>query len=196
MFVHQQKGLTTAVTMMSPNDHEGFPSRPSTEKIAMNAPSTMLEQHLQDCAALTDRIRRGLAPEPLTDDLTDRLPRAIVPAECDTPAPSAPKPIEIPADVAAWIAKDEKRVTMLKLLTAALAEGERVTAARLTQDGYIRLANACDFLHELQKRGAMLIVPGSQAMATYQGNRVRLAVYRLRREGETPVGAIPQRRAA
>jgi hypothetical protein len=190
-----RKGLTTAVTMMSPNDHEGFPSRPSTEKI-MNAPRTDLESYLQDIAYVCDRIRDGRAPEPLTDEMMDKLPKAIVPAECDTPAPPAPKPIEIPPHVEAWINKDEKRRTMKKLMTIALSEGEKVTAARLTQDGYIRLANACDFLMELTKRGALLVVPGAQAMTTYQGSRVRLTVFRLRREGETPVGAIPARRAA
>ena len=157
----------------------------------MNAPQTMMEDHLQESLRIGARIREGLAPEPLTDDLLDKLPpitAPVVPAECETP-----KPIEISTAAVAFVGKNVKRQTMYGKMYRKLADEGRVNASDLTSDGYIGISEGRDFLASMADLG-VLIAPGRSCQVMEKGRAHRLLVYV--NAAVHMGGSIPRRRAA
>lgn len=133
---------------------------------------TALESHLQECAAITHRIREGIAPEPLTDEMMDKIPisKPVVPAECVTPAPQG-----IPDQVRSFMGADQRKATAWNRLHARLTPDGRgtVSAADLTMDGYIDVSYAKGFLSALADIGYLTAVVGRRTALVTQANWMR-----------------------
>ena len=158
--------------------------------------TTQLESHLQDMLAASDRILNGFAPEPMSDDLLDKIPpvgptppitTAVTPAN----VPDVPAPIEVHQAAIAYVGKSVKRQTMLGKMFRAIVATGRVSADDLRQDGFISMNDGIEFLRHMVSLGVVHVtMRGAQVIVG--GKRYQVSVYSDRHSG----GTIPARRAA
>lgn len=162
----------------------------------MNAPRTDLESCLQDMLAASDRILNGFAPEPLSDDLLDKIPPVgptppITEALAPAVVPDVPAPIEVHQAAIAYVGKNVKRQTMLGKTFRALATNGTVNPDDLRQEGFISMNDGIAFLRDMVRLGVVHVtMRGAQVFVG--GKRYQVSVYSDRHSG----GTIPQRRAA
>lgn len=158
--------------------------------------TTQLESHLHDMLAASDRILNGLAPEPLTDDLLDKIPPVgptppITTAVTPASVPDVPAPIEVHQAAIAYVGKNVKRQTMLGKMFRAIVATGRVSADDLRQDGFITMNDGIEFLRHMVSLGVVHVtMRGAQVIVG--GKRYQVSVYSDRHTG----GSIPRRRAA
>lgn len=159
--------------------------------------TTQLESHLHDMLAASDRILNGFAPEPLSDDLLEKIPARVGPTppitEALAPAnvPDVPAPIEVHQAAIAYVGKSVKRQTMLGKMFRAIVATGRVSADDLRQDGFITMNDGIEFLRHMVSLGVVHVtMRGAQVIVG--GKRYQVSVYSDRHTG----GTIPRRRAA